>query len=299
MSKIGNLSLLKIYANAEIKKAVVNGYVVYESTPIPVIDPYLTFSSQSLFTLNVKDNLKYWDGTLEYSTDKTNWSTWSGTSAISSASDGIKHNLYLRGTGNTYITGTNASTAKGFWVLTGSNISCEGNIENLLDYQTVALGNHPVMAIYTFRHLFRNNANLISAPELPATTLATYCYDNMFRTCTSLTTVPALPATTLTSNCYHYMFSGCTSLTSLPELPATTLVEACYSNMFRDCSLIKLSTTQTAEFQTPYRIPSEGIGTEGTNSLTSMFANTGRVVTLTINTTYYTSNTIVPAGGNS
>lgn len=233
--------------------------------------PYLTFSSPNSFTLNVIDNQKYWNGTLEYSTDTITWSTWSGTSAISSASDGTKHNLYLRGTGNTYITGSSASNSKAKWVLTGSNISCEGNIENLLDYATVSLGNHPVMA--------------------------TYCYYRMFEGCTSLTTAPALPATTLEDYCYVYMFRNCTALTTIPALPATTIKTYCYYYMFARCTNIKLSATQTGEYQTPYRIPTTGTGTQVEFALSDMFDDTGGTFegTPTINTTYYTSNTVIPA----
>ena len=65
--------------------------------------------------------------------------------------------------------------------------------------------------------------------------------------------------------------------------------------MFYGCRLIKLSTTQTGEYQTPYRIPKSGTGTTATGALTEMFANTGGTFTGTpsINTTYYTSNTVV------
>jgi len=45
----------------------------------------------------------------------------------------------------------------------------------------------------------------------------------MFRGCTSLITAPELPATTLTNYGYQGMFGGCTSLTKAPDLPATTL----------------------------------------------------------------------------
>ena len=202
----------------------------------PEIVPYLTFSSASSFTIGVIDNKKYWDGTLEYSTDGSTWTTWAGTSAISSASDGTKHNLYLRGTGNTYITGSSGSSSKAKWVLTGSNISCSGNIENLLDYATVANGGHPTMATYCYSNMFRGCTSLTTAPELPATTLANYCYTHMFYGCTSLTTAPALPATTLATYCYRYMFYGCTSLVTAPELPATTLASNCYQYMFYGCT---------------------------------------------------------------
>jgi hypothetical protein len=119
----------------------------------------------------------------------------------------------------------------------------------------------------------------------------------MFYGCTSLTTIPELPATTLADRCYYSMFQGCTSLTTIPELPATTLADYCYTAMFQGCSNIKLSATQTGVYQTPYRIPTSGSGTTGTESLDSMFSNTGGTFTGTpaINTTYYTSNAVVSA----
>lgn len=63
--------------------------------------------------------------------------------------------------------------------------------------------------------MFQGCTSLISAPILPATTLAYYCYNDMFSQCTSLTSAPELPATVLTEDCYQYMFQDCTSLTEL------------------------------------------------------------------------------------
>ena len=194
---------------------------------------YLTFSSPSSFTLAVNDATKHWDGTLEYSTDTSTWSTWDGTTTLSSATSGSDNVLYLRGTGNTVITGNNNSYK---WVLTGSDIACTGNIENLLDYATVESGNHPTMANYCYRYMFRDCTSLTRAPALSATTLSTYCYSNMFQGCTGLTQAPALPATTLADDCYNDMFYGCTSLTQAPALPATTLKNYCYQSMFRACT---------------------------------------------------------------
>ena len=84
--------------------------------------------------------------------------------------------------------------------------------------------------------MFSGCTLLVTAPELPATTLADYCYAGMFRGCTSLVTAPELPATTLSTYCYYYMFFGCTSLVTAPELPATTLANNCYFYMFYGCS---------------------------------------------------------------
>ena len=193
---------------------------------------YLTFSSAEPFTLAIANSTKNWDGTLYYSTDKTTWSTWDGTTTLSSGTD---NKIYLCGLGNTVITGNLASPG-GSFVITGTNVSCSGNIQNLLDFKTVLLGGEPTMSEYCFRNLFNGCTSLISAPSLPATTLAANCYRGMFYNCTSLTTAPSLPATTLADYCYNYMFSGCTSLTTAPALPATTLDTFCYQNMFNGCT---------------------------------------------------------------
>ena len=193
---------------------------------------YLTFSSPNSFTLAVNDTTKHWDGTLEYSTDTSTWIAWDGTTTLSSVTSGSDNALYLRGTGNTVITGEDDIG----WALTGSDISCIGNIENLLDYATVESGAHPTMASGCYRSMFYGCTGLTQAPALPATTLATYCYYSMFRGCSSLTQAPALPATTLADYCYMTMFNGCTSLTQAPALPATTLANHCYYTMFHNCT---------------------------------------------------------------
>ena len=133
----------KVYVNSNGKVLTIN------NKALKIEEPFLTFSSPNSFTLNVVDNTKHWDGTLEYSTDKTNWSVWDGTTTLSSTSNGTFYNLYLRGTGNTYITHdthSNIDTGVYYWVLNGSEIYCSGNIENLLDYVTVLQKNHPPMS---------------------------------------------------------------------------------------------------------------------------------------------------------
>lgn len=276
---------------------------------------YLTFSSPNNFTIATRNSNKTWDGTIEYSTDANTWKTWNGVSTLSSA-NGF---LYLRGIGNTKITGKE-NTDYGF-LISGAEISCMGNIENLLDYEVVANGAHPIMASYCFYLLFAKCTGLISAPELPAMTLTSSCYERifsgctslriapklpamtmvfkcyylMFSGCTSLISAPPLPATTIASDCYFGMFSGCTKLENLPRLPATTLGSNCYFNMFKDCTSIKLSTLRAGEYQTVYRIPTIGTGKTATNALLSMFDGTGGTFAGTpeINTEYYTSNTLV------
>lgn len=268
---------------------------------------YLTFSSPNEFTLaSVKTtfiivgfNPSYtnegnWDGILEYSTDTIIWHIWDGSTVLNS----VNGQLYLRGINNTIITGpVTSDDGEASWSfnLTGENISCIGNIENLLDYTIVANGGHPVMEWGCYHALFSHCHALVKAPELLAITLSVECYQNMFEDCINLKEMPSLPATVLADYCYEAMFWGCTGLTTLSQLPATTLATLCYETMFSGCTNIKLSTTKTNEYHTEYRIPSIGEGVTATNALRDMFHQTGGTFTGTpeINTIYYTSNEIV------
>lgn len=291
--------------------------VVKAAEPIPT--SYLTFSSAGAFTLATNNAAKNWDGALYYSTDTKTWSEWDGTVAIASAEYEGEQRVYVCGSGNSVICGSDQTEDN--WSLIGNNIRCEGNIESLLDHRAVSNGEHPSMSAYCFTGMFNGCTALTTAPELPATTLvahcynsmflgctsliatpklpattlAKYCYRNMFSHCTNLTTVSELPATTLASSCYRTMFYGCTSLVTAPELPATTLTDYCYGHMFYNCTNIKFSTTQSDEYPNEYRIPTSGTGTTATDALKNMFYGTGGTFagTPSINTTYYTSNTVV------
>ena len=227
------------------------------------LDTALEFTSPEVFSISAPKN---WDGNIEY-TNGSEWETWNGI-AITSGKIGSNHCIYLRGTGNSKITGNDSSNAK--WNIIGTNIACNGDIDLLLDYSLVKSGNRPAMA--------------------------GYCYSNMFYGCTSLTTAPSLPATKLANSCYSYMFHSCPSLTTVPALPATKLVTFCYYRMFNGCEKIKLSSTSSGSYTKAYRIPINGTGTVGPAAMNYMFGNTGGTFTGTpeINTTYYLdeSNTI-------
>ena len=288
--------------------------------PKPRGKSYLTFSSQNIFSLETSGNTKTWNGTLEYFSSDNTWAVWEGTGALSAVTNGAEYVLYLRGIGNTVITGKQYP-----FKFLGSDIACIGNIETLLDYVTVEAGEHPAMVTHCYEYMFSGCSSLIQAPELPATTLAANCYEHMFSGCSSLIQAPELPATTLADNCYEYMFSGCSSLIQAPELPATTLAANCYAfmfyecpsliqapelpattlafrcykDMFSSCTSLKLSETKTEEYIQEYRIPSSGDGTTSLDSLDRMFYSTGGTFTGTpnINTTYYLSSDNMIARG--
>ena len=269
--------------------------------------PYLTFKSPNSFTLAVNDTTKHWDGTLEYSTNASTWTAWDGTTTLSSSTSGSDNVLYLRGTGNTKITGNNIDFR---WVLTGNNIKCIGNIENLLDYTTVQSGNHPTMVNHCYNSMFSNCTSLTQAPELPVTTLTGYCYNSMFKGCTALTQAPAVPATTLATGCYNSMFKGCTALTQAPTLPATTLANNCYRFMFSGCiSLTKspaLPATTLAGgcYETMFegctaliQVPELPATTLGKRCYSSMFRGCTSLKLSTTQTGEYTQEYRIPSSG--
>ena len=172
-------------------------YSQQEPTPSGYAD-CLTFTGEtSEFTL--KATYKSWDGTLEWSTDHTNWTTLTGMTMQS-----VDKKLYLRGKNTTFRVDSGGVR----WKLS-ARAGCSGNIQTLLDWE------NPPTVINTdgcYGYMFFDCTNLTTAPELPATTLAEICYYAMFQGCTNLTKAPELPATTLKSNCYSFMFNGCTAL---------------------------------------------------------------------------------------
>ena len=264
--------------------------VTWQVTAKPAAVPYIVFSSEGPFSVKFSGG-KTWDGTMECSLDNSVWTTWNGESVQASMQNDI-YRLFFRGN-NTKFNGSNAF----HFALGGDSISCDGAIEALINYSTVAGGGIPNLGANALQYLFYGCTNLVSAPQIYATTLGNYCYSYMFQNCTSLTSAPALPATTLATYCYQYMFNNCTSLTSAPALPARSMVSYCYAYMFQNCTALKFSSTSTGAYIYAYRIPSSGTGTAGSNWNYYMFRATGGTFTSnpSINTTYYTTNPPVVA----
>ena len=118
------------------------------------------------------------------------------------------------------------------FAMTGS-VAASGSIMSLIDAAGVS---KTIPSDFCFEGLFQNCANLIEAPELPATSLRQGCYVLMFAGCVDLKKAPELPATSLQQGCYMRMFGYCTSLTQAPELPAKELSQYCYATMFAECT---------------------------------------------------------------
>ena len=70
--------------------------------------------------------------------------------------------------------------------------------------------------------MFYNCSSLISATELPATTLANYCYQNMFYNCTNLNYIKCLATNISATNCIYNWVNGVTSTGTFIKNPNMT-----------------------------------------------------------------------------
>lgn len=242
-------------------------------------------------TVALKTNGSPTSVTLETSTNLSTWTTYTIWDTITLTN--IWDKVYWRNTSTTTTWFSTDPWSNHYYFSLSGALECRWDVTYLINKKWTKT----LTTSSCFGGLFNSCTSLYTAPELPATELTTLCYRDMFSWCTWLTIVPVLPATTLAERCYENMFYNCTNLESLPALPATTLIGTCYQYMFGYCSKIKISMTQTWEYQTPYRIPITWTWTEGGigGATNYMFDGTWWTFTgtPTINTTYYTSNTVI------
>lgn len=186
-----------------------NDAEAYVELPPIYTGDFLSFSSNQPFSIGTRNSAKYWDGVLEYSTDATTWNVWDGSTAIGNAL-----RLYIRGIGNTKITGSYS----GNWTLTATaGVKVQGTLETLLDYATAGQGLTPAAADHCFLWLFGDWAYLEDAGDLVIMTYSPvgYC-ESLFQRCFRLTKAPALGEATIGSVACAGMYYGCTSLVNPP-----------------------------------------------------------------------------------
>ena len=196
--------------------------------PVPSADyKGLAFISSGESTVRLAQVGTPYEISLEYSTDETHWKPYTIGETITLADSTFllfrsgehKNRKFSKDTENYY-----------HFEISGP-ISAQGNIMSLLnmDFSTP-------LTKYAFFALFEGCTSLLSAPELPTTTMEYGCYAQMFSGCTALKYAPELRAEVLAMKCYQHMFRGCSALTSAPELPATTMEQGCYFGMFSECT---------------------------------------------------------------
>ena len=257
---------------------------------------YLTIEAVSDATVVFYKNSDNISRTIQYSKDKTNWTSVNFNRIENAPSVNITkgEKLYLKGNNSAYCIEYPDKKYCAINISEGVG-NIYGNIMSLIygdnfygqtvldtPYSFVCLFNPAyyndiidasnlilpatTLSEYCYTELFRKCKRLTVGPKLPATTLSTSCYSNMFNSCTSLTTAPELPATTLQHDCYAAMFRDCTSLTSAPELPATTLDSSCYWYMFYNCynlNYIKCLATNNISINTCHNW-TNGVSSTGT-----------------------------------
>lgn len=208
-------------------------------TPVPSADyKGLAFISSGESTVRLAQVGTPYEISLEYSTDETHWKPYTIGETITLADSTFllfrsgehKNRKFSKDDENYY-----------HFEISGP-ISAQGNIMSLLnrDFSTP-------LTKYAFFALFEGCTSLLSAPELPATTMEQGCYSQMFSGCTALKSAPELPAEALAYNCYGWMFKGCSALTYVPDLPATKMEAYCYNSMFTNCTSLKFAPELPAE----------------------------------------------------
>ena len=191
---------------------------------------------------------------LEYSTDGWHWNEYpledkNVSRAISLSEVGDK--VMFRAADKN-------RTLFGYHFNVHGKVAASGNTMSLLD-RKMQQTNVPDSA---FACLFVANADLTTAPELPAEEVGKLSYAGMFANCMGLQYGTELRATELGDSCYMMMYAGCSKLykayepkhgdvCSAPmraksnkqvktglhtELPATELAPGCYLGMFTSCS---------------------------------------------------------------
>lgn len=228
---------------------------------VPDATDYLCFTAaQANCTVALnKSNASMADLDLEYSTDKQTWTqyTWtSGSTAgavITLANAGDR--VWFRGDNATFSTDTNSYYKFAF----SGRLYASGNIMSLLDKKCLSLTIPNAWCfVYLFQSQYVSNANLLSAPRLPATKLADSCYTSMFHRQGNITEMPELPAMELTYNCYYNMFKE-TGITEV-ELKPETIGRRSFGEMFYACQNLKKVKVNFTSFGT------DGGGNTATNN---------------------------------
>lgn len=190
------------------------------STPIVnttyYIDYYepLTFSSNYTFTVGLVDGWKG-GGDIYWSTDKTNWVPWTGTTVLTPALVSGKYTLYLRGENNSALGAETKAASTRFQILEGRP-DVSGFVSTLIDHDRAA---NDVIQSYGYAWLFADcSLGSVSGLKLNNVGNGTICsYYRMFINST-ITNLPVLGVPK--GEAYMEAFANCTQIKSVDvELP--------------------------------------------------------------------------------
>ena len=151
---------------------------------------------------------------IEFSVDGVKWIPFDPGKPID-IKCGEGESIYLRGRNPNGL--TTEPKAGFFNITTDCPFDVSGNVMSLIDYENEVT---EIPCDYCFYHLFEN-ADIRSAPELPATVLKRYCYEGMFAGCSRMAGRVVLPAKDFADGCYDRMFDDCNCLGYIKMLAET------------------------------------------------------------------------------
>jgi hypothetical protein len=228
----------------------------------PYYIDYLCFTdasgSSNTLTLTKTDTGNAYALSLEYSTDKVNWTTWTETNNVRTYTIPANGKVYLRGTNANGI----CYGGSDFYTLSSTkNINASGNIMTIVD----SVGRTGAIPTNCFRKFFLNMTTLLSAPSFGETsmTLNGGALVQMFEGCSNMTTAPSIVISTLigSGNC-NDTFKNCSSLTDASNIniTATNIPNNAFWATFLNCT----SLTKTPIF-------SQSVLSLGANALRGTF----------------------------
>ena len=148
---------------------------------------YLTFTAEEDTTLTLKQNGNIAPHKLLKSTDGINWTKWENpsTNGITLKSG---ESVYIKADEDALCrTSTDGNVFNS--IASTGRVGCSGDIRSIINLE-------PGTYDFWFGKLFKGSS-ITTAPELPARNLTKGCYSDTFNTCTALITAPELPATTM------------------------------------------------------------------------------------------------------
>lgn len=246
--------------------------VIWSKSPIPPIPTnFLTIKSDSSFCLKRGETSQ--TGIVEYSLDSINWTEFS---KIVGSTTQSATTIFLRGYGNTTLTGF-AKMNSIYPIYIGGTptfISINGDLASLIDYKKFAKGEPITLGEYGTTRLF-NHTNW---------KYITKCFSS-------------ITINTANKGAFDcFTTCGWNKLQYLPKIFIENVGENAFDRMFNPTAAtedpidqpIRIASIKTPECPNEFRIPYQGTATSSYTQK-SMFNPSAGVTTLTLNTTYYTN----------
>ena len=206
-------------------------------------EQYLTFEAleSGTFTLTIPSELTTTSlSSVSYSVDNGN--TWVTTNNVNNSeivittpvvSQGYK--ILWKGSGTQYANSSVYSrfTSTAAFDVYGNSLSLFRG-DNFIGYTSIGNGGQ---VNYYLKALFYNDTNLVNAEHLILpTNYGLSCMASMFALCTNLISAPDIPPSSVYQSSYDSMFKGCTSLTKAPDLLSSNISARAYYSMFSGCT---------------------------------------------------------------